>query len=58
MPMFMKKKQMNSKDKNMILDALELLSWVIRTKELFGLSNNYEYREDEVNRLYQSLEND
>ena len=55
--MLMEKKQMNSKDKNMILDGLELLSWVIRTKELFGLPDNYDYREDEVNRLYQDLEN-
>lgn len=45
-----------NKDMNIILDALELLSWVIRTKELFGLPDNYEYREDEVNRLYKSLE--
>jgi len=42
---------------NMILDALELLAWIIKTKELFGLSNNYQYTEDEVNHLYQSLEN-
>lgn len=49
--------QIKNKDMTIILDALELLSWVIRTKELFGLPDNYEYREDEVNRLYQDLEN-
>ena len=46
-----------NKDMTMILDALELLSWAIKTKELFGLPNNYEYREDEINRLYENLEN-
>ena len=51
------KYDIKNKDMTMILDALELLSWVIRTKELFGLPNNYEYREDEINRLYQDLEN-
>ena len=51
------KYDIKNKDMTMILDGLELLSWVIKTKELFGLSNNYDYREDEVDRLYENLEN-
>ena len=49
-------KDLENKHITMILDGLELLSWVIKTKELFGLSVNYDYEEDEVNRLYQDLE--
>lgn len=43
-------------DITMILDALELLNWVIKTKQLFGLENQYQYTEDEVNSLYKKLE--
>lgn len=41
----------------MILDALELLGWTIKTQQLFGLPSQYSYTEDEVNDLYESLEN-
>ena len=52
------KYRIKNDDMTMILDGLELLSWIIRTRQLFGLSINYEYEEEEVNRLYKKLEND
>ena len=51
------KYSIKNNDMIMILDGLELLSWIIRTRQLFGLSTNYEYGEEGVYRLYKKLEN-
>ena len=44
-------------DMNIILDALELLHSTIKTQELFGITNQWPYTEDEIDGLFQSFDN-